>query len=151
MKVLNKTFQKEEIKIVDQGNGEKYQIKHTEWDCRKCPRNTNAVSKQRCDLYKAIKGYLGAKACKDEITQEIFKKYARAKQIIKYEIGIFKELEQRKENDEIKLIGICNSQYDANKALRENKGDEVRLAIIKEDIADGDAISEYYDDGESNY
>ena len=145
-KSINKTFQKEEVKIVSHGTGEKGQ---------ELSKISN--SKELAELNKSISDYQKAhkeKMFKSNFTKfkDLFRKYARASQILKYKIGIFKELRQELDKDgEIRLVGVCDSNYDANRALRENKGDAVRLAIIKEDIDDGDTIQEYYDDGESEY
>ena len=135
-------------------------IKHAEKNCQKCPENIS-----NCKLYEAIKNYKEVSKIKKEadnikdyaaglkarsILGSYFKEYARATQILKYEIGIFKELREEKDkNGEIKLIGVCNSQYNARKALRENESDPVKLAIIKEDIADNEAIEEGLEADES--
>ncbi len=81
-----------------------------------------------------------------EVFSRIFKNYARAKQILKYEIGIFKELRQEKgQDDHIWLWGTNNDNWDAEASLKEYDSDAIKHAIIKEELADGEAIAEYYD------
>lgn len=132
---------------------------HKEYNCQRCPRNLMARGIKHCRLYKDIKDYENVKARmkketefnkymknSPEVFSRLFKGWARAIQIFKYEIGIFKELRQEKKGDEINLVGICDSNWNAEASLKEYQADAIKHAIIKEELDDGDAIQEYYND-----
>jgi hypothetical protein len=94
---------------------------HKEYNCQRCPRNLMKGNIRHCKLYKDIKDYENVKArmkkekefnkymkSSPEVFSRLFKNYARATQIFKYEIGIYKELRQETENGILGIAGIVN-------------------------------------------